>query len=231
MMKTILSLAIATLIASSAFSQEKSAVYLKGGLNIANISTTSDGHIDNANSLASFHIGFMGDIPVGKYFGIQPGILFTGKGAKTQTGQPGDNYYFKATSNPYYVEIPVNFVAKIPLDNKTSNFFIGAGPYAAIGVSGKNKTEGNAGPISFNGSDNIKFSNDDPTTFNQQEGSGLGIIRRFDFGLNATAGFELDKLLLSLNYGYGLTKINSVESNSNDKNKHRVLGISVGLKL
>ncbi len=89
-------------------------MYLKGGLNLANISTTSGGRIDNANTLASFHIGFMGDVPVGKYFAVQPGLLFTGKGTKSQTGQPGDAYYYKATSNPYYIELPVNFVFKVP---------------------------------------------------------------------------------------------------------------------
>lgn len=229
MKKTII-LAVAVLFIVSNLSAQQGSVYLKGGLNIANISKTSDGRIDDANALASFHVGFMGDLPVGKFFAIQPGLLFTGKGAKTQTGQPGDNYYYKATSNPLYIELPINFVAKLPLA-PGSSFFIGAGPYAAIGVAGKNKVDGNAGLVHFNSNDAIKFSNDDPTTFNEQEGAGLGIMRRFDFGLNGTAGFELDKLLLSVNYGYGLTKINSVAQNDDDKNKHRVISLSVGFKL
>ena len=127
----------------------------------------------------------------------------------------------------------MNLVFKIPLEDKdkSSSFFIGAGPYAAIGVSGKNKTEGHAGLVAFSGSDKIQYSNDDPTTFNQQEGAGLGIMRRFDFGLNGTAGFQLHSVLLSANYGYGLTKINSVAKNDDDKNKHRVLSFSIGFKL
>ena len=228
-MKTMICSFAMLLFAIGAYAQQ-SAVYLKGGLNLANVSTTSNGRIDDANTLASFHVGFMGDLPVGKFFAIQPGLLFTGKGAKTQTGQPGDSYYYKATSNPLYVELPVNFVVKLPLAPSSSLFF-GAGPYAAIGVGGKNKVEGNAGLVSFKSDDAIKFSNDDPTTFNQQEGAGFGIMRRFDFGLNGTAGLELDKVLLSLNYGYGLTKINSVAENNDDKNKHRVLSLSIGFKL
>ncbi len=229
-MKTLIVLFTTTIIALAGYSQE-GAVYLKGGVNLANISTSSDGRINNANGLVSFHVGFMGDAPLGKFFAVQPGILFTGKGSKTQTGQPGDSYYYKATSNPLYVEVPVNFVFKVPLAKDGSSFFVGAGPYAAVGVGGKNKVEGNAGLVSFKGNDAIKFSNDDPTTFNEQEGAGLGIMRRFDFGLNATAGLELDKVLLSVNYGYGLTKINSVAKNDNDKNKHRVLSLSLGFKL
>lgn len=230
-MKTTICVLFATLFACVSSYAQESSLYLKAGVNLANISTTSSGRIDDANMLVSFHAGIMGDIPLGKYLAIQPGLLFTGKGAKTQTGKPGDNYYFKATSNPYYIEVPVNFVVNIPLESKTSAFFIGAGPYAAIGIAGKNKTEGNAGLVSFSSKESIKFSNDDPTTFNQQEGAGLGIMRRFDFGLNGTAGFKLNNVLLAVNYGYGLTKINSVEKNDDDKNKHRVLSVSVGFKL
>jgi len=36
-------------------------------------------------------------------------------------------------------------------------------------------------------------------------------MRRFDFGINGTAGLELHGFLVSANYGWGLTKINSVE--------------------
>jgi hypothetical protein len=232
MLKTFICGAAFTLLAATAFSQKgkEGSVYLKGGLNIANISTTSGGHIDHANDLASFHAGIMGDVPLGKVLALQPGLLFTGKGSKTQTGQPGDAYYWKATSNPCYIEIPLNLVVKVPLADKGSDFFVGAGPYAAIGIAGKNKSEGNAGPLGFNSSENIKFTDVDPS--NQQESSGLGIMHRFDFGLNGTAGFELGNVLLSVNYGYGLTKVNSVpKNNTDDKNKHRVLGVSVGFKL
>ena len=206
-------------------------VYLKGGLNLANVSTTDDGHIDKAHNLASFHIGLIGSIPLGEVVALQPGVLFTGKGTKSQSGQPGDTYYYKATSNPFYIEVPLNLVFKLPLSPGNSSIFFGAGPYAAIGIAGKNKTEGNAGPVAFKKNDAIQFSNDDPSTFNEQEGAGLGIMRRFDFGLNAVAGLELDKVLLSVNYGYGLTKINSVANDDDDKNKHRVLGFSIGFKL
>jgi hypothetical protein len=158
-------------------------------------------------------------------------LLFTGKGTKSQSGQPTDATYFRATSNPFYIEVPLNLLVKIPLAAKGSSFFIGAGPYAAMGVTGKNKSEGKVFGVAFNSSKNIQFSNDDPSTFNEQEGAGFGIMRRFDFGLNGTAGFELNNVLLAVNYGYGLTKINSVAENNDDKNKHRILSLSVGFKL
>lgn len=77
----------------------------------------------------------------------------------------------------------------------------------------------------------IKFSNDDPTTTNYEEGAGFGIMRRFDYGLNATAGIETKGAVLAVNYGYGLAKLQSgTDSNADDKYKHRVLSFSVGFK-
>lgn len=214
----------------SAVKAQTGTVYLKGGLNIANVSTTNDGEIDDANALASFHVGFMGDLPIGKFFAIQPGLLLTGKGSKLQSGKPGDAAWYKATTNPLYLELPVNAVFKLPLAGGSS-LFAGAGGYVAMGIAGKRKMEGQFLTSSFNSKENIEFSNDDPTT-REEEGAGLGIMKRFDYGLNFTGGFQLDKVLLSLNYGLGLAKLQSGADNSdNNKNKHRVLSISIGFKL
>ncbi|MEO5684024.1 MAG: porin family protein [Chitinophagaceae bacterium] len=229
-MKTTIFALTAMLFTFGAYAQEGN-VYLKGGFNLANVSINSDGRIDDAKSLSSFNVGIMGDVPLGRLLALQPGLLFTGKGTKTQSGQPSDATYFKASSNPFYIELPLNMVIKIPLGSKSSSLFVGAGPYAAIGVAGKNKTEGKSFGVAFNSSENIQFSNDDPTTFDEQEGAGFGIMRRFDFGLNGTAGLQLNGLLLSVNYGYGLTKINSVEANNDDQNKHRILSFNIGFKL
>jgi hypothetical protein len=229
MKKTFLVLATTFLFVAT-YAQESN-FFVKGGVNIANISINDNGSYDDANSLVSFHAGIIADLPVSKYFSFQPGLLFTGKGTKVQQGQPSSASYFKATSNPYYVELPVNLVAKIPLASEGSNFFIGAGPYVAAGITGKNKAEGKIFGATFKSEKSIDFSNDNPTTLDYEEGAGFGIIKRFDYGLNGTAGFELNNLLLSVNYGYGLAKLNSNANNNNDKNKHRVLSFSVGFRL
>jgi len=85
--------------------------------------------------------------------------------------------------------------------------------------------------VGFKNEGAINFSNDDPTT-GSEEGAGLGIMRRFDYGLNGTAGLQLNNFLLSLNYGYGLAKLQSgANSSEDDQNKHRVLSLSVGFRL
>jgi hypothetical protein len=214
---------------SMATMAQQSKVFIKGGLNLANISKNDDGEVDDANTLASFHVGVMADLPVGQYFAIQPGLLFTGKGSKIQSGNSSDNNYYKATTNPLYVELPVNAVFKIPLETN-SQLFVGAGPYAALGVAGKRKIEGKILGVEYSRKTNIEFSDDDPTTFNEEEGAGFGVMRRFDFGLNATAGLILNKFLVQVNYGLGLTKLQSGADNGEDnKNKHRVLSLSVGV--
>lgn len=232
--KRFIYLFIISIISVTSFAQKDAqhdAAWLKGGVNFANVSYNKDGEVNDANWLTSFHVGIMGDITIARILAIQPGILFTGKGSKIQSGTSNDMNYYKATTNPYYIEIPVNVALKLPIESK-SNFFVGAGPYIAIGVGGKRKIEGRTLGVAYSSKEKIEYSNDDPSTFNDEEGTGLGVMRRFDYGLNATAGFQLDGGMIALNYGYGLAKLQSGSNSSADNNnKHRVLSLSVGFRL
>ena len=228
--KRLVYLFILGTISVNSFAQE-GAAWLKGGVNFANVSYNSKGEVDDANLLTSFHVGLMADIPVIKVLSVQPGLFFTGKGSRIQSGSPSDVNYYKATTNPLYVELPINVVVKLPLPNE-SNFFVGAGPYIAMGVGGKRKIERKTLGLAFSNNEKIEYSNDDPTTFKTEEGAGLGVMRRFDYGLNGTAGFQLNGFLIGVNYGYGLAKLQSGTNSSEDNNnKHRVLSLSVGFKL
>ena len=67
---------------------------------------------------------------------------------------------------------------------------------------------------------------------NNEEGAGFGIMKRFDYGLNGTVGVEGKSTLFSVNYGLGLAKLQSGSNSSADNNnKHRVLSLTVGIKL
>jgi len=210
---------------------QKSSIILRGGLNLANVTISENGRIDDAKTLTSFQAGFIGDISLGQFVSLQPGLLVTGKGSKTQSGETTDANYFKATSNPIYLEVPLNLVFKFGAKDGP-NFFAGAGPYLAVGIAGKNKTEGKIFGTAFNSGMNIEWSNDDPTTLDYEEGVGFGIMERFDYGLNGTAGIDLKKAVLSVNYGLGLAKLQSGSDSSDDENnKHRVLSFTIGFKL
>lgn len=203
---------------------------VQAGVNLANISVTDNGRVDDANMLTSFQVGIVGDIKLAPMVHFQPGILYTGKGSKVQKGQPGDNAYFKQTFNPFYFEVPANIVFKVPFASE-SNVFFGAGPYIAMGVSGKATTDKEVLGVSSHTEQSIVYSNDDPTTFNQEEGTGMGVVKRFDYGVNGTAGIEGKTLVLGVNYGLGLAKLQSGANSSTDNNnKHRVLSFVVGIK-
>ena len=212
-------------------SAQKGSAILRGGLNLANVSITDNARIDDAKALTSFQAGIIGDISLAEFIALQSGLLVTGKGTKSQDGDPSDANYFKATTNPIYIEVPLNLIFKGPIGLNTK-FFAGAGPYLAIGIAGKNKTEGKFLGTSFSSEKDIEWSDDDPTTFNYEEGAGFGIMKRFDYGLNGTAGIETKNIVLSVNYGLGLAKLQSGSNSSeDDNNKHRVLSFTVGFKL
>ncbi len=204
----------------------------RAGLNLANVSVTDNGRVDESNQLSTFQIGLLTEIPLGgNFLVLQPGVLYTSKGAKVERGTEGNAGYFKQTFNPRYIEVPLNLVVKAPIGT-SSRFFVGAGPYVAVGVGGDARTEGTRailGDYSFER--DIKFSDDDPITFNEEEGTGLGVVRRFDYGLNGSAGIEGKSLILGVNYGYGLAKLQSgTNSGEDNNNKHRVLSFTLGFK-
>jgi hypothetical protein len=205
---------------------------IQAGINLANITVTDNGRVDDANMLASFQAGVVSDMHLSGALYFQPGVIFSGKGSKVQRGTQGTNGYFRQTFNPFYIEIPANLVVKAPVGT-SSHFFVGAGPYLGVGVSGKTKTEGQTilgGQYKVE--NDIKYSNDDPTTLNEEEGTGFGIVKRFDYGLNGTAGIEGKSIVLGVNYGLGLAKLQSGSNSSeNNNNKNRVFSIVLGFKL
>ena len=206
-------------------------VYVQGGLNLANITKTNDGQIEKNNMLASFNAGIIGRFDLGKIVDLETGVLFTGRGAKAETYFNGGNDYVKSTFNPLYIEVPLNLVVTAPI-SKNNGVFFNAGPYIAIGVGGKSKTNSKLGLITSSSTSSIKFSNDDPFT-SQQDDAAYNKLKRFDYGINVGTGIKLEHLILKVNYGIGLAKINSTESNNsaNDKNKYRTLSLSVGIPL
>lgn len=230
-MKTKIFCAIVSAALLSATVNAQSNARIQAGINLANISVTDNGRVDEANRLTSFQVGIIGDVHLGSILYFQPGLLFTGKGSKVQKGTEGSNGYYKQTFNPHYLEVPANLLVKAPL-GAGSSVFVGAGPYLAVGVGGKTKTEGQTVlGVQYNNERKIEFSNDDPTTLDEEEGAGFGIVKRFDYGVNGTAGIEGKSIVLSVNYGLGLAKLQSGSNSSQDNNnKNRVLSFTLGFK-
>ncbi|WP_346317153.1 porin family protein [Chitinophaga sp. YIM B06452] len=225
MTKRIVLLCMATGLSVAAMAQVR--VGVKGGWNIANVTNTNSGGTDNSRALNSFHVGAIADLPLSEIISIQPGVFYTGKGTKVERGEPGDVAYFKSTTNPQYIEIPVNFVGKIPVGQDT-RLFLGVGPYAAFGVAGKNKYETTIAGVHSNGESSIKWDDDTPLNSGDPN-QGYDKYKRFDYGGNILAGVEFGNFLLSAQYGMGFGKIYSgTDDSRDDKSKNRVWSFSVG---
>jgi len=209
------------------FTVAKSQIYVQGGVNLANITTSASGSTQKNNMLTSFNVGFLGRSNATEPIALETGLLLEGRGSKTEDGS--GSAYYKATFNPLYLELPVNLIVRVPLQNNTSNFFINGGPYIAMGIAGKSKVDGQLGGTTVHSSQDIKFTSVDPTSDDQ----AYSKLKRFDYGVNVGVGVDLGKVLLKANYGLGLAKINSTQTNNGEdgKDKYRTVSISLGIPL
>lgn len=111
MKKVILVFAFATFMFGSIFAQKSSADFrekltfgVKAGANLSNV-YDSQGEQFNADSKLGLAAGVFVALPLGKYFGIQPEILFSQKGYKGSGSILGSDYSFSYTSN--YIDVPL----------------------------------------------------------------------------------------------------------------------------
>lgn len=229
-MKKLIALALCAGLFTTGKSQK---VYVQGGVNFANISTSTSGATEKNNMLTSFNAGIMGRSNAAEPIALEAGLLLQGRGAKADTyiSSSTDDNYIKTKLNPLYLEIPVNLVVRLPLESK-NNIFVNAGPYVAMGIGGKSKVETKFLGTVTNSTYDIQFNNDNPST-TEEENARYDRLKRFDYGVNVGAGFDLGKVLIKANYALGLAKIHSTETNnsSDNKNKYRTVSVSLGIPL
>ncbi|MBC7912919.1 MAG: PorT family protein [Pyrinomonadaceae bacterium] len=214
----------ATLLISSTFIFAQAKFGVKAGVNFANMTIKANGSDIGISpaSLTSFHIGGFGEFPLSSTIYLQPGLSLSGKGFKIDESEsePGFSYSQKSTLKLLYLEIPLNFLAKFPAGS--GKFFIGGGPYLALGISGNAKNDekldapGTVDDYAESSDEDVKFGSKDEE------------VKPLDFGLNILTGYELaNGLFINANYGLGLSTTNN-EQNINIKNK--VVSLSIGFK-
>lgn len=204
--------AVLALMAGAAHAQSKTTFGVRAGVNFQNLNGKdfSGDKLDNKIK-TGFHVGVNAEIPVADEFFVQPGVLFSTKGAKAKEGD--------GKINISYIEVPVNFVYKPELGD--GKLILGVGPYIGIGVGGKVKGEGSDEDIKFKS--NVKAG--DAEAF---------YLKRIDAGGNLLVGYEFsNKLSFQLNAQLGLTDINPKfegESAGKAKTKNTGFGVSVGYR-
>lgn len=203
-------------------------LYVKGGLNLANVTTTANGAVNNATTRASFNVGFLGDLPLANVLSLQIGAEWTGKGSKAQYNSA--TYTGIYTFRPYYLEVPVDLVVKLPVGPGAA-ILIGAGGYGAMGVAGDYITTINSAAGSATTSNTIHWTSSNDVTTGNENGSAPGVLRRYDFGGNFLAGVQAGPVQLTAGYDLGFTKISSTSANNNDNDKNRVFSVNLAFRL
>jgi hypothetical protein len=217
MKKTVLCAALATFIGTAASAQsmvkttDRTTFGIRAGVNFQNINGKDASGNNLENDLTTgFHAGINAEIPVGSGFYVQPGALYSMKGAEYDGG---------TKVKLSYIEVPVNFLYKPILGS--GNMLLGFGPYVGFGINGKIESpNGTETDLDF-GSD---YNAADPATY----------FKSFDAGGNLLAGYEFaNKLSFQLNAQLGLIKINKEnETVTNDKTswKNTGFGLSLGYR-
>ncbi|THU40924.1 PorT family protein [Niastella caeni] len=209
-------LALATTVFALS-SQAQTTFGVRAGVNFQNINGEDvDGEDLDYKLKTGINVGVNAEIPVAPDFYVQPGVLFSTKGAKSKVD---DDSKIKLS----YIEVPINFLYKPTLG--TGKLLLGIGPYVAFAVGGK--------VSDANGDDeDIEFENEITLT---QFGSGTPYARRLDVGGNLLFGYEFsNKFSAQLNAQLGMVKINpeitgpGVDDDSKVKNTG--FGISLGYR-
>jgi len=193
------------LLTVPALAQSDVSYGIRAGVNFQNLNGKDiDGDKLENDLKTGFNVGVNAEIPVGIDFYLQPGLLFSTKGAK---------YNFQgteATRNISYLELPINFLYKPELGD--GHLLLGFGPYAAYALGGK---------IKGGGSDiDMEFGNE------------IGETKPFDAGANLLAGYEFsNNLSFQLNAGLGLLNMyNRPDGDSESSVKNTGFGVSLGYR-
>ena len=195
---------LTVLLISQAKAQNGVTFGVRAGINFQNLTGKDEEGDKYSNKLKTgFHIGGNAEIPVAPDFYLQPGLLFSTKGAKYKNSDD--------KTNISYIEIPVNFIYKPVLGE--GKLLLGVGPYAAFAVGGKYKSGGVSTDINFGSS-----TDDD--------------LKRFDAGGNFLVGYEFSNhLSAQLNTGLGLVNIgNRAPGDSKSSLKNTGFGLSIGYR-
>jgi hypothetical protein len=213
MKKKMMVAAMAGLLTASAFGQSmvketgRTSFGIRAGVNFQNINGKDAAGNDLKNDLLTgINAGINAEIPLSSGFYLQPGALYSTKGAKLNDGNK-----LKLS----YIEVPVNFVYKPILGS--GNMLLGFGPYVGFGINGKVESPNGS-------SEAVKFSKDYDAT------SGSPQFKRFDAGGNLLAGYEFaNNVSFQVNAQLGLADINPNTTAANDKTKFNNTGFGLSL--
>ena len=159
--------------------REKFQFGLKAGLNFSNV-YDAKGEKFNADGKFGLAGGIFFAIPIGKYLGIQPEIMFSQKGFKGNGSILGSDYSFTRITN--YIDIPLQFALK------PSEFItLLAGPQVSFLLSQKDVF--NSTSVSYTQEQQFKQDNIRKNTFGVIGGFDIN-IKHFTFGARVACDLQ-----------------------------------------
>ena len=199
--KTFIVALLATASSTAIYAQSATTFGIRAGVNFHNLNGKDFNDDKLENKLKTgFHAGVNAEIPVGIDFYLQPGLLFTTKGAKAEVGD--------TKINLSYLELPINFVYKPELGE--GRMILGFGPYAAYALSGEVKD-----PDS-----DIEFG-DQPDEWKRFD-AGANLLAGYEFSNNLSFQLNAGLGLTRLN--------NRPDNDNNSSIKNTGFGVSLGYR-
>jgi hypothetical protein len=204
-MKKIILMAMAMFsIAYSTTAQEQLAFGLKVGTNYSNV-YDSEGEEFDANAKFGLAAGAFLSIPLGKFLGIQPEVLFSQKGFKATGRMLGSTYDLKRTT--HYIDVPL-LVAIKPVKAIT----LLAGPQFSYLLKQKDT-----------------FSNG-TTNFQQEQEFKNDNIRKNTLCFVGGLDFNLEHTVISARAGWDLSNNNGDGTSSTPRYKNAWVQATVGYR-
>lgn len=195
---------------------------VRAGVNLTNVYGKDMNGVKMSNNLIpGFNVGVNAEIPLATEFYLQPGVLFTTKGAEYDRVD-GQNY--TRTARLAYIEVPVNLLYK-PMVGR-GHLLAGFGPYVDFGLGGKVTYEGPGAP----GERDVRFK----SRVTASDDAGYSYYRPVGAGGNLLFGYEFaNKLSFQLNTQLGVTDIfpeDDTRPSAQGNEKHIGFGISAGYR-
>ena len=162
---------------------------IRAGLNLANISGDTEDAGDALSSITGLQFGLTYNLALSDKVSIRPGALYSVKGYGLEVFDTEAKIKFN------YLEIPVDIVFDV-FDSEAFGIDVHAGPYLGYMLSAKGEANGMSEDIDFEDSD----------------------INRIDIGLNLGGTVNFSGVYVGLNYGLGLSNLNSGELEDSVKN-------------
>ena len=218
-----------TLCASMVAAQGITGKGVKAGLNIANI-TGKD--VEDTDPKIGVIVGGFLEYSVNDMFAVQPELLFSMKGFKSESEYEEEytdefgytsvyHEKYEGSRTLSYIELPVLAKVKIPMEgNVKPSIFIG--PFLGINVSATYKNDWEFTYKVYDENDELVESTSDSGS----DDGDLEDVASTEFGLIFGAGTNIGPVVIDARYNLGLTDI--WDENEDDAVKNSVISILLG---